>query len=286
MSGSTPAPRRPATARPRTDAPPGMAEPTSAELVAIEEQLARLAEHSGATVRRPAGLAVVLASMPGAGPGLNYAALVRWPAADVARRLAQLSSVMLDDGAWPTLVVADGLSQPDDLAERLADAGWLELAAERVHLVRHPPEVPHLSPSLRVEAVTRRSAEECARLEAEAFGLADSPVEERAEHLARGLEAGALRAFLVRHDGAAVACARLLRGQRVAGLYGIGVVPTRRRRGYGTLVTAIATRAGLAFGNRLVWLSVDEANAPAIGLYRKLGYAPAFRWSRWVAPAG
>jgi ribosomal protein S18 acetylase RimI-like enzyme len=63
-------------------------------------------------------------------------------------------------------------------------------------------------------------------------------------------------------------------------------VPEHRRRGLGTLVTAVATRAALAGGNRLVWLSVNELNDAAIGVYRQLGYQPGITWSRWVVGAG
>ena len=38
-------------------------------------------------------------------------------------------------------------------------------------------------------------------------------------------------------------------------------------------------------GNRLVWLSVDDSNLRARRVYERLGFAPAFTWARWVAPA-
>jgi ribosomal protein S18 acetylase RimI-like enzyme len=67
-------------------------------------------------------------------------------------------------------------------------------------------------------------------------------------------------------------------------LHGIGVAERHRRRGYGRMITAIATRAGLATGHALVWLSVDDANTAAVTLYRSLGFAPSFAWTRWAAP--
>ena len=48
----------------------------------------------------------------------------------------------------------------------------------------------------------------------------------------------------------------------------------------------MATRAGMATGNRIVWLSVDGTNDVALHVYRKLGFQHAFGWSRWLAPAG
>ena len=101
--------------------------------------------------------------------------------------------------------------------------------------------------------------------------------------LAEAVGTGALRAFIVRVDGDPAAVARLSQGDGVAGLTGIGVHPDRRRRGLGTLMTIVATRAGLALGNRVVWLSVREGDEAAASLYAKLGFRRAFGWTRWLA---
>ena len=79
-----------------------------------------------------------------------------------------------------------------------------------------------------------------------------------------------------------VAVARLSQGRSVAGLQGIGVVPAHRGHGYGTLITTVATRTGMATGNRLVWLSVNEDNEPAVRAYHALGFERAFSWTRWL----
>ena len=72
-----------------------------------------------------------------------------------------------------------------------------------------------------------------------------------------------------------VAVARMSQGDGVAALQGIGVVEGRRGQGFGTLMTTIATRAGMALGNRIVWLSVSESNAVARHVYARLGFRPA-----------
>jgi ribosomal protein S18 acetylase RimI-like enzyme len=273
MSGpeSSPAPRRPETARPRSDAGHEAAPPTHEELEAIELQLAALPE-----------LGLTLLRAPGLGPGLNFAARVRWPATGVAERLRELHEHMQQRGEWPALVVAEGLSEPGDLSLWLESNGWIDLERERVMWTRHPPTVPHLDPSLRVEAVTRRSAAEFEQVEREVFGVAAARGQERVERVAAGVEAGEFRAYVVRLRGEPVATARLAAGRGVAGIFGVAVAAGHRRRGYGTLVTAIATRAGLAGGASLVWLSVEEGNTPAIELYRKLGYQASFAWTRWI----
>ena len=71
----------------------------------------------------------------------------------------------------------------------------------------------------------------------------------------------------------------------VAGLHAVGVDPRQRRRGYGRMLTAIATRAGLATGHKLVWLSVDADNTGATAMYSGLAFDFTFSWTRWAAPA-
>jgi ribosomal protein S18 acetylase RimI-like enzyme len=174
---------------------------------------------------------------------------------------------------------------PADIAVRLEAAGWNPVFSDRNMWTRHPAVVPHLDPTLRVEAVTPESALEAVKLETEVFGLMPQEVGEQAELLANSVADGTTRAFLLRLDGKVVASARLVPGRLVAGLHAIGVDEGQRRRGYGRMLTAIATRAGLATGHKLVWLSVIEANTPAVEMYRSLGYQPTFGWTRWVAPA-
>jgi ribosomal protein S18 acetylase RimI-like enzyme len=138
---------------------------------------------------------------------------------------------------------------------------------------------------LRVEAVTRASAIEAVRLETAVFGLHPDAVEESARLLAEAVAEGKTRAFILRLVREPIASARLVPGPGVAGLHAISVAARHRRRGYGRMITAIATRAGLATGHRLVWLSVDDANTAAVELYRSLGFEASFSWTRWAAPA-
>jgi ribosomal protein S18 acetylase RimI-like enzyme len=182
-------------------------------------------------------------------------------------------------------VINEGLSEPEDLAERIRAAGWKQVRGERIMFTRHAPVVPHIDPGLRVEAVTPASAIDAARLEAEAFGEPVGGVEARAEFLAQVVASGAMRGFLLRLIHEPVATLRLMPGDRVAGIHGVAVTARQRRRGYGRMITAVATRAGLATGHGIVWLSVDEDNTGAYELYRSLGYDPSFAWSRWVAPS-
>jgi ribosomal protein S18 acetylase RimI-like enzyme len=242
----------------------------------------------GASVERDDALGVAWSTHPGRGAGLNFASCARWPAADVLARLAEVESRMRAAGVWPQVIVSEGLTDPRDLADRLRAEGWVPLGSERLMWTRHPSVVPHLDPGLRIEAVTPATALECARLETAAFGLDERAIEESAELLGHAVSSGATRAFLVRLTGEPIASARLVPGEPgsgIASLHAVGVAERHRRRGYGRLITAIATRAGLATGHKLVWLSVDADNAGAIDMYRGLAFDFAFNWTRWAAPA-
>lgn len=279
--------RRPATARPRGggQAPADELNPTNAELAAIERGLVDLTRHSGATVREETELGVVISHLRGRGPGYNFAGCPRWEEDAVADRLRRLESVMRGEREWPALIVADGVSQPDGLTGLMPAAGWVEIERERILYVREPPGVPHLDPALRIEAVTSRAVAEYERLEREIFGLSEDFSAQRTAGLLYSISGGLLRAYLVRLNGEPVATARLTAGDRIGCIFGVGVVPHERRRGLGSLVTAVATRAGLASGNKLVWLSVNELNDAALGVYARLGFRRAFGWSRWVVAA-
>jgi ribosomal protein S18 acetylase RimI-like enzyme len=281
------APRRPATARPREDAETAetMAPPSAVELDSIERSQIEWQRLLGAEIVEDDQLGAVLIHHTDPAPGFDVTVRIRWPNADVPDRLAVLEDRMRGQDRWPSIVYSEGLSEPTDLGPLLAEAGWVRVAGERIMFTRHAPVVPHLDPSLRMEAVTGASAIETARLEAEVFGQTPEWVEGRAKLLARAVESGAVRAILLRLLREPVATLRLAPFERVAGIHGVGVTSKQRGRGYGRMITAIATRAGLATGHGLVWLSVDEANTPAVQLYRSLGYEPSFAWSRWVAPA-
>ncbi|HUR15763.1 MAG TPA: GNAT family N-acetyltransferase [Candidatus Limnocylindrales bacterium] len=282
------APRRPETARPRQDSPESHEHglPTDEELDAIELQHATRMVQSGAEVTADEELGVWWIRFERRTPQLAFAMRLRWPEAEAETRLARLTAVMQGRGEWPSLSISEGLTQPTTIGDTLADAGWRIVAGERLMFTRHPPTNPHLDPTLRIVAVTPATAKECVELEITNFGLPLSEVEPRTEWLAEAVRNGSERAYIVRSMHKPVASARLIPGAGGAAcLSAINVVAAQRGRGYGRLVTSVATRAGLATGAKLVWLSVDESNAPAVKLYESLGFEPTFAWSRWIASA-
>jgi ribosomal protein S18 acetylase RimI-like enzyme len=249
---------------------------------AIAQHLVTLPGQEGAEVTPDHDLGVIFVRGPGSGPDLSYAALPRWDADSWPEALAAVRARMREEGTWPSLLLTDRPDQPPDLAAQLERAGWMRVVSEVVLWVGHASVVPHLEPGMRIEAVQPGKLETHEAMERRIFGIGTDQAERRRGAISAALEAGRLRAWLVWVDDEPVAVARLSQGDGVAGLQGVGVVEGYRGRGYGTLITTVATRAGLATGNRVVWLSVREDNDAALSVYGQLGFERALSWTRWL----
>ncbi len=274
--------RRPDSARPREEALPEIDPPSLDELEAIHRHLVVLPGQEGAEVTDDEELRITFVRGPGSGPDLTYAARPRWDAVTWADALARVRVRMLDENTWPSLLLTDRLEHPPELPAELERQGWMPVVSETVMVSGRAAVVPHLDPSLRIEAVRASALEVHEELERRIFGIGADQADRRRAAIGSALEAGRLRAWVVWLGDEPVAVARLAQGQGAAGLQGIGVVEERRGEGYGTLITTIGTRAGIATGNRLVWLSVREDNDPAVSVYSSLGFERAFSWTRWL----
>jgi ribosomal protein S18 acetylase RimI-like enzyme len=274
--------RRPDNVRPREEPVPVVDPPSAEELEAIQRHLVTLPGHEGASVRVDDELGLTFVQGPGSGPDVTYAAIPRWSVDELPDALAATRERMQSDGAWPSLLVCDALDKPPGLGTTLERQGWMRVTSETVMSVGHASVVPHLDPLLRIESVQPRSLPTHEALERGIFGIGADQAERRRTALTQALEAGTLRAWIIWLDQEPIAVARLSQGEGVAGLQGIGVVEGRRGQGYGRLITTVATRAGMAVGNRLLWLSVRDDNRAAVKVYSKLGFKPAFSWTRWL----
>jgi ribosomal protein S18 acetylase RimI-like enzyme len=261
---------------------PEVEPPSADELAAIHGHLVSLPRHEGAIVTEDAELGVTFVRGPGSGPDLTYAARPRWDADTWTESLAAVREHMRDQNAWPSMLLTDRLEQPPDLPAELERQGWTPVVSETVMFTGRAAVVPHLDPSMRIEAVRPSALETHEELERRIFGIAADQAARRRDAIGGALDSGRLRAWVVWLGDQPVAVARLSQGEGAAGLQGIGVVEDHRGQGYGTLITTIATRAGMATGNRLVWLSVREDNDSAVAAYSSLGFERAFSWTRWL----
>lgn len=64
----------------------------------------------------------------------------------------------------------------------------------------------------------------------------------------------------------------------LCGLFSIAARPERRRAGLGTAVVRALAAWAAARAARELYLEVEERNAPALGLYARLGFARAYRY--------
>ncbi len=88
------------------------------------------------------------------------------------------------------------------------------------------------------------------------------------------------RARFACHDDGAVGIA--VDADGIVGLFCLAVDPARRREGLGTaLVRALLARSTAS----IAYLQVESSNAPAIGLYERLGFSEAYRYCHRVAPS-
>jgi ribosomal protein S18 acetylase RimI-like enzyme len=257
-----------------------------AELDAIERNTYEAIQPGVVEIRDSGDAWVVRAPGPPGAIGYSRAAVLRLGSTDQANtRLGELTDGFHADGRGAAFAVAHGVSHPDDLPELLRGRGLIEIEREVVMWTEEPPAVPHLDPSLRIEQVTEATAPDYVEVEADAFGIPAGMAAGRLPSLRGSLALPGRRAYLVSVGGRHVATARLTVVNGLASLTSIGVRLTDRGQGFGRLVTAVATRAGLMGGGRLAWLAVAPDNAVALGLYRSLGYRQAFERSLWIEPS-
>jgi GNAT superfamily N-acetyltransferase len=87
--------------------------------------------------------------------------------------------------------------------------------------------------------------------------------------------------LLGRVGGLAVACAQVRPGVDMAYVNGVGVVPTRRGRGYGAAMLAACGVEAAARGCELVWLN---ASPRSVGFYEAIGFELVDTYLALAAP--
>lgn len=256
------------------------------ELDAIERNTYEAIQPGVVEIRQAPDAWLVRAPGPVGAIGYSRAAVLRFESAQAAQaRLEELRSEFHGEGRTAAFAVAHGVSTPAELGALLRGSGLIEIEREEVLWSASSPAIPHLDPGLRIEQVGEASAPRYVEVEAAVFGIPPGMAAGRLPALRASLGIPGRRAYLVAVNGRYVATTRLTVVGGMASLTSVGVLPEERGRGYGRLITAVATRAGLAAGARLVWLAVAPDNLPALRLYESLGYRPAFDRSLWIEPA-
>jgi GNAT superfamily N-acetyltransferase len=177
---------------------------------------------------------------------------------------------------------------PDDLGERLLRQGFLLEGAHGMAASLDAPTPPDAADA----AVEIAPVEDTAALATWSRVLCDSfgapqPFGDAFVELAAtiGLDARSpFRHFLARLDGRPVATCSLFLGAGVAGIYDVGTLPERRRRGLGRRITRAAMQEARALGYRMAIL---HSSALGAGVYRALGFQEVCAIGQYVwAPPG
>jgi ribosomal protein S18 acetylase RimI-like enzyme len=260
------------------------------EPVVPDEALGRrLAAHEasvhawGSREVRDLGDAVLLHDPADREPFWNRIVAPAWPleAAAFDRRLDEIVTLFATLDRLPhirTLAIGD---RPADLAARLAAAGFRPVGVDRSMILvesgpcltlartragRHGLSVEHVGRGPELRAI------EVARLLVQAFDVESDRVPAlAAETLAAGRRAGGA-VLVVLEAGQPAAVARRVTADGGTYLSSIATAPVLQRRGYGSLITALAVAEALDAGTAFVHLLVEADNHVAIGVYERLGF--------------
>ncbi|MDN4599004.1 GNAT family N-acetyltransferase [Leifsonia virtsii] len=94
-------------------------------------------------------------------------------------------------------------------------------------------------------------------------------------------EGSALRFYVAEVEGEPVATGLGLFLQDHVGIFNVATPPERRRKGYGSAVTARIVEDALGNGAAGAWLQSSPEGHP---VYRRLGFADVGAWECWVSP--
>lgn len=186
------------------------------------------------------------------------------------------------DRSVPMLWWTGPSTTPADLGTRLERRGFLLEAALGMAADVHYVAAQPADTVIEVEAVHDAAAlATWSRVLCNAFGAPHTFGEAFADLAAAiGLGPGSsFRHFLGRLNGEPVATCSLFLGGGVAGIYDVGTLPERRRRGIGAAMTRAAIAAAAAAGYRIAILHSSGLGA---AMYRALGFTDVCRIGQYV----
>lgn len=192
------------------------------------------------------------------------------------------------EAGLPLFVRITPFSAPPGLDDVLAARGWRLHDATRVlvHPALAEVPAPDLPAGVRDEpadvqgyaaAVGALRGSTALEITSHALRLRASPVPYQGRIWREATPPGAA-------PGAVLACAQVARDGELAGLYDVYTAPAARGRGWATALCARVLRQAHAAGARMGYLQVDADNAPALKVYRRLGFVEAYRYHYRLSP--
>jgi phosphatidylglycerophosphatase A/GNAT superfamily N-acetyltransferase len=192
----------------------------------------------------------------------------------LARKIGHCESVYAQHGL-PPLFRMTPFDQPTDLEATLAvrgyeafdetlDAGGAALRAGDSRDRGRSRDRGARRADTFVEAVGDLRQSPAAQRDAHRERLAHSPLDKRC--------------IIVRADGAVVCTAQVAVEDGVAGVYDVVTAEAARGNGYATLACTSLLSWAWQHGTHAAYLQVNADNAPALAIYRKLGFATIYTY--------
>ncbi len=207
------------------------------------------------------------------------AAYITRPLRDPARVIGE-AMAYFDERALPgAVIVREGI---DPAAERACEAAGLRCVTTLPGMALTP--LPTSLPAAPAWLEIRRDLDAGAHavhvaVDAAGFG---EPVEiARQVFGASMLDAPGYHGYTGFVDGDAVATAVLWATSDVAGVFGVSVIASHRRRGIGEAMTWHAVREGAALGCTIAWLHASAMGRP---LYERMGFQDVASYRVYARP--
>jgi ribosomal protein S18 acetylase RimI-like enzyme len=200
----------------------------------------------------------------------------------VARKLALAEPVFAQAGL-PMIVRITPFSMPLDLDARLNALGLRRFDDTRVMVL---PDL-QAGPPADLPAGTALAAIALEPFAQRVGALRGSPLSQRQSHGQRLVNAPVpFSAFELSVDGEPLCCGQYAVEGDLVGLYDVFTDARARGRGLATLLCRQLLREAHARGARHAYLQVDAGNAPALAVYRDLGFVEGYAYHyRTLDPA-